>query len=98
MYRITEDQLGFSTNGNSRLTISTSAIPSTLPYLAPGESTAAPSLSFPSNRDTKVCRISTYRIGFSASGTETLSLSASTNNSALIQSSPTIKTISRNGG
>ncbi len=68
MWRSAADTIAWSTNGTTRLTLSTSTLTSTLPYYAPDGSNSAPSYTFTSDPDTGMYRASTNVLGFAASG------------------------------
>lgn len=78
IYNIGADQLGISTGGTLRLTTSTTAITSTLPFYAPDGSVSAPSLTFSSDTNTGIYRIGTDNLGISLNGTKYVDLSTST--------------------
>lgn len=68
LYNLGIDQLGVSTAGTLRLDVSTTAITSTLPYLAPSGSAGAPSLAFSGDTDTGIYLMSDGGMAFSTAG------------------------------
>lgn len=63
VYRVGADDLGFSTGGTLRFDISTTALTSTLPLLAPSGAVGTPSLSFSADTD-----LGWYRVGANLMG------------------------------
>ncbi len=79
IYNVTTDTLGVSTNGTLRLSVSTSEVTSTLPYVAPLGTASAPSFTFSTDTDTGIYRIAGGdNISFAVSTANVLTL---TNNS-----------------
>jgi elongation factor P hydroxylase len=77
MYNIGADQLGISTGGTLRLTLDTSAVTSTLRYIAPAGSGGSPSFSFAGSLTTGLFIPSTNQLGFTVNGTGGLVLNGS---------------------
>lgn len=79
-YLIGTSQLGFSTASTLRMTISSSAITSTLPFLFPNGSANSPSMAFSSDADgtgTGFYRIGANNIGLSLNGAAIIDFDAS---------------------
>ena len=68
-YNIGADQIGVTTNGTLRLTISTTAFTGTLPWLGQNGTAANPALSFSGDSNTGLYNISADRIGIATGGT-----------------------------
>lgn len=64
MYRSAADTVAWSTNGTLRLSLSTTALTSTLPYYAPDGSHLAPSYTFSGDTDTGMYRSASNEITF----------------------------------
>lgn len=93
IYRPTTDQIGFTTAGVNRLTISTTGITSTLTQTAPtfnatsttgggfqgigADSATAPSFTWSADLDTGMYRPTTNQIGFTTGGTVACTISGS---------------------
>jgi hypothetical protein len=75
-YNVGADQLGFATNGTLRLTLSTSALTSTLPYVSPLGAVGAPALAPVGGLTTGVWFPTTAIAAISASGTEAMRFAA----------------------
>lgn len=71
MYSVGADQVGISTGGTLRQTISTTAITSTLPSLGAAGSAAAPQYSFSGDTNTGIFSSGADAISFSVGGTQT---------------------------
>jgi hypothetical protein len=74
LYRSNTNVLSFSTGGVDRLTLSLSSLSSTLPYIAPVGSIAAPSYSFASDASSGMFRSGVNTIAFTTGGTQRLSI------------------------
>lgn len=68
------DALDFTTGGTSRVTLSTSAMTTTVPYRTASGSAGAPAYSFTSSTDQGMYRNSTSSIGFSTGGQARLTI------------------------
>lgn len=68
LYLIAAGQLGFTTNGTLRLTLSTTALTLTLPLLTAAGSVTAPSHSFSADTNTGMYNISADNLGFATGG------------------------------
>ncbi len=68
IYSIGADQIGISTGGTLRLTFSTTALTSTLPYVAPTGAAATPAFTFTGATNTGVYAASATAVGISADG------------------------------
>jgi hypothetical protein len=71
-YRAGVDTLGWSTGGTLRLSLSTTSLVSTLPYVAPAGSAANPSYIFTDDLDTGIYSAAADSLGFSGGGTARL--------------------------
>lgn len=69
MYNIGADQIGFSAGGTLRLTVSTTAVTSTVPVILPAGSAAAPSMTFVGQTDEGFYYIAAASFGLSVGGT-----------------------------
>jgi hypothetical protein len=69
LYSPGADQLGLVTNGVNRINVSTTAIDASLPVQAANGTAAAPSLTFTSDVNTGLYRVSAEVIGFTTNGT-----------------------------
>lgn len=69
IYRVSADRLGFSTAGVLRFDISSTALTSTLAYLAPNGSAASPSVSLTNSPTTGLYRVAADQLGVSTGGT-----------------------------
>lgn len=76
MYRVAENQLGFSTGGVLRLTLSTTALTSTLPYVAPLGAVGAPSHTFVGDLNTGMWSPGPDLLAFSVAAAEVFRASA----------------------
>ena len=74
LIRSAANAVGIMTSGTNRFTVSTTALTSTLPHLAPNGVKTAPAYSFSSDPDTGVYRKGTNQLGLSAAGEEILYL------------------------
>ncbi len=86
MYRSAADALSWSTNGTLRLTLSTTALTSTLPYYAPDGSHSAPAYTFSGDTDTGMYRSASNEITFNtglATGQYPLRIGVADNMSAV---------------
>jgi len=72
MFRSAADTIGFKTGGTSRLTLSTTALTSTLPWRGPAGSASAPAISFSGDDDTGIFRDGANSIGFSTHGSRAM--------------------------
>ncbi len=77
IYSIGADQLGLSTGGTLRLTLSTTALTSTLVVVGPLALENAPTFTFASDLDTGMWSSGANIINFSTSGAERLEISSS---------------------
>lgn len=68
IYSAGADQLGLTTGGTVRLTVSTTSFTGTLPWLGQDGSNTAPALSFSSDPNTGMFRYGTDAIGFATGG------------------------------
>jgi len=74
----TTDTVGIATNGSSRMTVSTTAVTSTLPVIVPDGTAAAPSVAFTgSGTDTGVYSPGVDQVAISAGGFERLRITNS---------------------
>lgn len=83
IYGVGADDLGISTGGVLRVDVSTTAVTSTLPYLAPDGSAAAPSLRFTNDSDTGIYLIGSNDLGFAAGGVLRLDINSTNITSTL---------------
>lgn len=74
VYRVGEDDLGFSTNGTLRLDISTTAFTATLPWRGQDGTVAAPAFSFSGDTDNGMYRIGTNNVGVAVAGAKVLDI------------------------
>lgn len=70
VFRVGADQMGFATNGVQRLALSTTALTSAVPVLAPAGGAAVPSLGFAGDADTGLFSATADAIGLSFGGVE----------------------------
>lgn len=70
LYRVGADNLGITTAGTLRFDVSTTAVTSTLPYIAPTGSVSAPSYSFASDTNTGLWRVSADNVGIAVAGAD----------------------------
>jgi len=75
MFRVSEDILGFSTNGVERLRISTVANIATLPWRGQGGTAGAPAFSFSGDTDTGIYSNSLDQFRFATGGVERFNIS-----------------------
>lgn len=68
LYRVSANSLGVSIGGTLRLTGSTTSFTSTLPWLAPNGTAAAPSLSFSGDTDTGIYRSAANELSVASGG------------------------------
>lgn len=73
-YWVGADQIGAATGGTLRFDISTTAVTSTLPYLAPDGTAGAPSYRFSAQSDLGMYRPTGDTIGFTTSGSLKVSI------------------------
>ncbi len=83
LYSIGADNLGVSIGGVLRVDLSTTAITSTIPYLASAGLVTAPSLSFAGDLDTGFYWIGANQVGLATGGTLRVSVSSSGMNSTI---------------
>lgn len=76
MYRAGSSVLGFATNSVARLSISTTAVTSTLPIFGANGSVGTPAFSFANDANNGMYLAGTDTLGFSAGGTLALSLAS----------------------
>lgn len=62
------DQIGFATDGTQRLLLSTTALTSTLPFVAPSGSAAAPAVTFSGDTDTGIYSSGSDALCFATGG------------------------------
>jgi hypothetical protein len=79
IFRTSANSLGLTTGGTVRLTLSTSALVSTLPFDAPAGTAAAPAFTFSSDTDTGIFRPSTNTLAFTEGGAEAMRIDSSGN-------------------
>lgn len=70
LYSVGADQLGVATGGTLRLTLSTTALTSTVPYYGSAGSDSAPSITFSGDTNTGLYSASADTIGFTANGSQ----------------------------
>ena len=87
IYNSAADTLDFTTGGSNRLSISTTNVTSTIPFLGSDGSASAPSLSFSADTNT----------GFYRSGADTLNITTAGTNRLSIDSTGTVSVIATNG-
>ena len=87
-YRIGADQLGFSTNGILRRTISTTAETGTLVQLAPDGAVGAPGWSFSSETNSGLYRVSAGVVGVAVLGVQVANYSATIRTTTLVNQGP----------
>jgi hypothetical protein len=73
----TNSNVGIDVDGTTRLSVSSSKITSTVPYVASTGSASAPSLTFTSDENTGLYSIGADTIGFSTGGTERARITSS---------------------
>jgi hypothetical protein len=66
------DDLGFSVGGTQRLDISTTAVTSTLPYLAPDGTAGAPAYSFSGDTDNGLYYVTTNQVAMATGGVQSM--------------------------
>jgi hypothetical protein len=76
LYRIGADSFGATTGGTLRLTLSTTALTSTLPVLVPNGTVANPGLGFATDVDNGLILATTNAIGLVTAGTEQVRITA----------------------
>lgn len=74
IYWIGTGSLGITTSGTLRLTIASTAITSTIPYLAPAGSVSAPSITFAGNTNTGMYSTATNNIDFATNGVRCMNM------------------------
>ena len=77
IYSVGADDIGFTTGGTLRMDISTSAVTSTIPFLATSGTVSAPGYSFSGDSNTGIYQASLDTIGFSTSTNLRMSISNS---------------------
>jgi hypothetical protein len=74
----TTDTVGIATNGSSRMTVSTTAVTSTLPVIVPDGTAAAPSVAFTgSGTDTGIYSPGVNQVAVATNGTQRITVDAS---------------------
>jgi hypothetical protein len=68
LYRVGADQIGMAAGGVQRVALSTTALTSSLPVLAPAGTAAAPSFAFSNNSNMGLFRVANNVLGFSTNG------------------------------
>ena len=76
MYSVGADQIGWTAGGTLRLTLSTTALVSTLPISGAAGSAGAPSYSFTGDLDTGAFQVGADQYGIATAGTERLRIDA----------------------
>ncbi len=76
LFRIGANQLGIATAGTQRLAVSTTAVTSTLPILAPAGTVGAPSISFSGDTDTGIFSAAANTIGVVCGGFDAITISS----------------------
>ena len=69
IYRVGEDDIGFSTDGTNRLSISSTAVTATIPIVAPAGAEALPSITL-GDTDTGLFRSGSKEVSISTTGTQ----------------------------
>ena len=77
LYSVGADSLGLSTGGTVRVTLSTTALTSTVPVLLPDGSAASPAATFASDTNTGLYRIGVDSFGLAAGGALVATVSSS---------------------
>jgi len=88
IYAVGANSLGTATNGVLRLTIDTAAVTSTLPFLAPAGTGAAPSLSFSGDYDTGLFSLAGNQLGITVGGTNRATVTTTAFTSTLLMLGP----------
>ena len=79
IFRTGTNSLGLTTGGTVRLTLSTSALVSTLPFDAPDGTAGAPAFTFSGDPDTGIFRPATNTLAFTEGGVEAMRIDSSGN-------------------
>ncbi len=74
-YRVGADQIGASTGGTLRVTLSTTLVTSTLPFAGPDGSAAAPAFTIASDPDSGLYSAGANQLGWATGGTSRMTLS-----------------------
>lgn len=84
------DQVAVSTNGTQRFTVSTTAVTSTLPVVAPLGAAATPSITFSGDLNTGILSPGADTVGVSTAGTERFRVASDGSMSAVIPGGSTL--------
>jgi hypothetical protein len=84
MYSVTDNTIGFSTNGTLRASMSSSGLISSVPIYVPQGTAAAPSITFTTDTDTGIYKSGTDSIGISTGGTQKVDITPSVLSTTLI--------------
>lgn len=87
-YSVAADTYGISTGGTLRFSISTAAVTSTLPYVAPAGTAAAPAYTFTGDTNTGFYSVAAEQIGVSVTGVLRVTFNAANVTSSVVNLGP----------